>query len=677
MAGSTPPPTMKLIRRLSHFPIVYALMYSTSWAEVDAPASPYFQVMGNHDDSSNESLPLKSSAATVKIDGTIARVHLTQHYANSGSVPIEAVYVFPASTRAAVHGMTLSTGGRVIVAKIQESAKAKTEYETAKAEKKTAALLEEHRPNVFQMSVANLLPGDDIDVEIDWTETIPAVDSTYEFVFPTVVGPRYTGGSAAGNGEKWTANPHLHSGERSPATFTLDASLTTALQLAEVTCPSHPVAVDFKSKDQASVKINTRSGEEAANRDFILRWKLGNNQVDAGLLLNHGASGNHFLLQIAPPPRVSLDQIPPRDYVMVIDVSGSMEGFPLNTAKELFKNLVKGLRPDDTFNVVRFAGDSDVLSEEPLPANEENLTLAREFIDKQNSGGGTQLEAALKRSLALPGGENRSRSILLVTDGFISADAETVELVRENIGKANLFTFGIGTSVNRELLESVARAGGGEPVIVTTGKEAAPAAAAFCQMVSNPVLAKVSISADGVTLGGIQPDPYPDVFAARPLVVTGTWSGEPKGKIIVRGIGGNGTAFEKSIDLAEAAAANGVDHPALPVLWARERVRKLTDRKRSDDSIREITALGLRYSLLTPYTSFLAVDEAPHDFKGLAQTVKQPLPMPRGVNDSAVGGGPAMVRNASVPEPGSVGLIAFLVVLLGLQRQRDLKAEEE
>lgn len=525
------------------------------------------------------------------------------------------------------------------------------------------------------MSVANLLPGDDIDVEIEWTETIPAVDSTYEFVFPTVVGPRYTGGSAAAKGETWTANPHLRPATPNLATFSLEASLSTTLALAEVTCPSHPVAVDFKSKDRAQVSISSKPGEENANRDFILRWKLGNDRVDAGLLLHRGASTNHFLLQIAPPPRVGLDQIPPRDYVIVLDVSGSMAGFPLDTAKDLLRSLVRGLRPDDTFNVVRFASDSGVLSETPLPANAANIELAEQFIDSQTSRGGTELEAALRRSLALPGGENRSRSILLITDGYVSADAETADLIRQNIGAANLFTFGIGTAVNRELLESVARAGGGEPAIVTTAKEAGPAAAKFREMVANPVLAKVQISAEGVTLGSLTPDPHPDVFAARPLVVTGTWTGEPKGRIIVRGIGGNGAPFEKSIDLAEAAAATGLDHPALPVLWARERVRRLTDGvKRDEESVREITSLGLSYSLLTPYTSFLAVDETPRDFNGVAQSVKQPLPLPKGVSEAAVGGASPMVKNASVPEPGSIGLIAFLVVLLALQRQRDAEA---
>lgn len=665
---------MKVLLRLAYFAVIYGLLFSASNADGEGLSAPYFQILGKGDERSSASLPLKSSAAKVSIEGAIARVHLTQRYANAGNMPINAIYVFPASTRAAVHGMTLSSGGRVIAARIRESVKAKAEYETAKAENKTAALLEEHRPNVFQMSVANLLPGDDIEVEIEWTETIPAVDSTYEFVFPIVVGPRYTGG-AASMGETWTGNPHLEPGTRTPVTFTLDADLTTTLPLAEVTCPSHPVAVDFKAKDKASVKIDSKSSDDPGNRDFILRWKLGNSQVDAGLLLHRGKNTNHFLLQVAPPLRVTLDQIPPRDYVMVLDVSGSMEGFPLKTAKELLRKLVMGLRPEDTFNVVRFATDSGVLSEEPMAAHAENLALANEFIDRQTSSGGTELCAALERAFALPGGENRSRSILLITDGYVSTEKAAAGIVRKNIGSANLFTFGIGSSVNRELLEGVARAGGGEPVVVTTDKEAEPAARKFRELVSNPVLAKVRITAEGVALSSIEPDPHPDVFAARPLIVTGTWTGEPVGKIIVRGIVGNGEAFEKIVDLAEAAAATGLDHPALPVLWARERVRRLNDLPRDAESVREITSLGLSHSLLTPYTSFLAIDETPCPVTGYAKNVKQPLPMPKGVSEQAIGSsGPAMVKNGSVPEPGSIGLIAFLVVLLALQRQRDLGA---
>lgn len=664
---------MKTTLRIAYFVILYTLLAINSRAGEDSSKAPYFQITGGAQDAvRDECLPLKSSAAKVEIQGGIARVSLTQRYGNTGTVPIEALYVFPSSTRAAVHGMTLTTGGHVIAAHIRESAKARTEYEEAKSAKKTAALLEEHRPNVFQMSVANLMPGDDISVEVVWTETIPALDGTYEFVFPTVTGPRYTGGSASSKKETWTANPYLKMGDPNPATLTLGVTLETALPLAEVTSPSHPVAVDFKSKERAQVKLDTRVGEEAANRDFILRWKLGGDQVDAGLLLHKGAATNHFLLQIAPPLKTRADQIPPRDYVIVLDVSGSMSGFPLDTAKMLLRDLVSGLKPTDTFNVVCFASGRGILSENPLPANPQNLDSARRFIENQNSGGGTELQSALQCSIALPGGENSSRSILLITDGYISADQEARDFVRSNIGTANLFTFGIGSSVNRELIESLARAGGGEPTIVTTGSEAGPAAKRFLDSVSTPVLAKIRIDAEGVTLGGIEPERTPDMFAARPLVINGTWTGEPRGTITVRGIIGNGSLFEKKIDLAEAAVKSGLDHPALPILWARERVRHLTEMpKRNDEAIREITSLGLSYSLLTPYTSFIAVDETPREMDALAKTVKQPLPLPQGVSKAAIGdSGPAMVQSASVPEPGALGLVALLIVLLALQRRR-------
>lgn len=661
---------MKTLLRLAYLAVLYGLLTITSRA---GSAAPYFQIVGSPNEKRDEQLPLKSSAAKVDIDGTIARVRLKQKYGNAGSVPIEAVYVFPASTRAAVHGMTLTSGGRVIASRIREKAKAQAEYQTAKAEKKTAALLEEHRPNVFQMSVANLMPGDDVDVEIEWTETIPALDSTYEFVFPTVVGPRYTGGSAASGSETWTSNPYLKSGTPNPATITIEASLGTALPLAEVTCPSHPIAVEFKAKDKAAVKLDTRAGEEAANRDFILRWKLGGDRVDAGLLLHQGETANHFLLQVEPPQRVTPDQIPPRDYVMVVDVSGSMLGFPLDTAKALLRDLIQGLKPSDTFNVLCFASGSGTLSETPLPATPENLDLAKSFIDRQHGGGGTELEAALQRALALPGGDDRSRSILLVTDGYVSADDSVKDLIRNRIGTANLFAFGIGGSVNRELIESAARAGGGEPAIVTTKSEAAPAAKRFLEAISKPVLAKIRIEAEGVAIANMEPASCGDVFSSRPLVINGTWTGEAKGTIVVRGIAGNGAPFEKRIDLAEAANSRGLDHPALPVLWARERVRHLTDQaERGTETIREITSLGITHSLLTPYTSFVAVDDTPREMDQVAKTVKQPLPLPHGVAESAVGGetSQTMVQSGSVPEPGAISLVSLLVVLLALQRRR-------
>ncbi len=669
MAASTPRETMNALSRLAYLVILYGLLA----AFASGRESPRLEIRGGADQRSDEGFPLKSSQASVTIEGNIARVRLCQTYGNTGSRPVEAVYVFPASTGAAVHGMTLASGGRVTAARIRESVKAKAEYQEAKSDGKTAALLEEHRPNVFQMSVANLLPGDDIDVTVEWTETIRSRDGTSEFVFPTVVGPRYDSGSGESTSAAWAGNPHLAPGLKNPARFGIELSLTSALPLKEAICTSHPARVEFTSAHQAKVKLDSREGEEAANRDFILRWKLGGEEVDGGLLLHCGKDLNHFLLQIEPPARVTPEKLPPRDYVLILDVSGSMDGFPLDTAKKLLTDLVGGLKEGDTFNVVCFASGSGLLSETPLAATPGNLEAARSFIDNQSAGGGTELLGALQRSLALPGHEDRSRTLVLVTDGYITADDEATRLIRSHIGRANLFSFGIGSSVNRHLIESIARAGQGEPVIVTTRSAAGPAARDFLDKISNPVLAQIRIEGEGIELRQLTPHPVADLFADCPLVVSGTWSGEARGRIIVRGVAGGGRAFVKAVDLSEAAARTGTDHPALPVLWAREQVRGLLEGSdRSASVIAEVTRLGLEHSLLTPYTSFVAIDETPRPPAGDSVTVRQPLPLPAGVGASASSnlvGGP-LIKGGSVPEPGAIGLVSLLVVLLALQRRR-------
>lgn len=638
--------------------------------------APYLEVLEKGGEQSVECLPLKGSRAEVEVAGTIARVRLEQRYANTGTVPIEARYVFPCSTRAAVHGMKLTSGGRVIATRIRESAKARAEFETAKRERKIAALLEERRSNVLDMTVANLPPGEEVRVEVEWTETVTAVDGVYEFVLPVVVGPRYTGGKGgAGDATGWAANPHLGEGRANPAALDVRVDLATGLPLSEVTCPGYPGVVDFKGKDHAVVRLDGEAGRVAANRDFILRWKLGGGKVAAGLLLHRDGDGGHFLLQMEPPARVDPDLIPPRDYVMVVDVSGSMSGFPLETAKTLLRELVAGLKPTDTFNVLYFASGSEVFSDSPVPASGERLAEAVSFMERQRAGGGTELQAALERSLALPGSGGRSRTVLLVTDGFVTAESGVRELVASRIGEANLFAFGIGSSVNRELVESVARAGGGEPEVVTDPAGAPEAAKRVLKAISSPVLAKVRVEAEGFRMLGVIPSRCPDVFASRPLALHGAWSGEPTGTIVVRGIAGNGEAFEQRIDVAEAAA-RGTVHPALPVLWARERVRELGDiLPATADSVRETTTLGLAHSLLTPYTSFVAVDETPRNLAQEAVAVRQPLPLPAGVTAAAVGmkPGTGLVRNGSVPEPGSAGLVTLLVVTLILQRRRPLK----
>ena len=654
--------------------------------------APYFKVVGQ--DASMEAFPLKSTEVKADIAGVIADVSVTQVYTNTGKQPIEAVYVFPASTRAAVHGVEMRIGARVIKSKVQEKQQAKATYEKAKSENKTASLLEQQRPNVFQMSVANILPGDEVRVILHYSEKLPATDHVHEFVFPTVVGPRYSNKGA--QTEKWVQNPYLAEGTPNPTTFAMEVRVNAGMPLQSLASPSHETAqVKFEGKDRATVSLP--AAQDTGNRDFVLRYQLAGQQVASGLLLEKGATENFFLLNVRPPARVTPAQVVPRDYLFVLDVSGSMNGFPLDTAKTLMRDLLGGLKPEDTFNVLLFAASNEVMSQTPLPATPQNIKDGVRFVDRRGSGGGTELLAALKRALALPSKEGVSRSMVIVTDGYVDIEKEAFQLVRRELGRANVFTFGIGTAVNRWLIEGLAHAGQGEPFIVLNPQEAAASAQRLREYISAPVLTDISVRYEGFDAMATQPGSLPDVFANRPIELIGKWQGEPKGRIVVRGKTG-GAPYEASFDVA-AEAAKGMSNPALRPLWAREKVRSLSDevlvarntRGAAEDgeAVKEITTLGVTYELLTEYTSFVGVDETPRpvlaDAQGQSQTVNQPSPLPQGVTNQAVGGGgqqPVVVaangvsvNTGAVPEPGTTGLLVLALTAVILHRHRETRRE--
>jgi Ca-activated chloride channel family protein len=435
--------------------------------------SPYFLVKS--DDPETDQLPLKSTAAEVAIAGVIADVVVTQIYENEGNRPLEAIYVFPASTRAAVHGMKMTIGERTIVAEIREREQARQEYEAAKEAGKSASLLEQQRPNVFQMNVANILPGDTIRVELRYTELLVPTDGVYEFVYPTVVGPRYSElpETEAPQEEAWVRNPYLREGEPPPYKFDFRATLSAGLPIAGVTSPSHEMDIAFAGPARVEARLTAEDKGEGGNRDVILKYRLSGGQIETGLLLYEGETEKFFLMMMQPPQRVEADSIPPREYVFIVDVSGSMRGFPLDTAKTLLRDLIGNLRPTDRFNVLLFAGGSQIFEKRSVTATEANIGRAISFIDNQQGGGGTQILPAMRRALNLPAEGTVSRSMVVVTDGYVRVETEAFDLIRNNLGEANLFAFGIGSSVNRFLIEGMARVGMGEPFVVTKPAEAA------------------------------------------------------------------------------------------------------------------------------------------------------------------------------------------------------------
>ena len=623
----------------------------------DKTLSPYFFVEGS--DPSIDRLPLKDTRVDVAIAGVIADVTVRQVYENGGTRPIHARYIFPASTRAAVYGMTMTVGDVRTVARIRERKQAAREFEAAKRDGKSASLLEQSRPNVFSMKVANVLPGDTISVELKYTELLVPTDGVYEFVYPTVVGPRYSEQreSQASPGDEFVAAPYTRQGEAPRSEFHLSGVVSTGVTLQELASPSHQLVVRSTGPGRSDVTL-AESDRFSGNRDFILRYRLAGQEIASGVLLYQGRSENFFLLMAQPPQVVQPDEVPPREYIFVLDVSGSMNGFPLDTAKKLMADLANVLRPADTFNIVVFADGSDTFSRVSVPATRPNLIRALQFIGRKKGGGGTRLRAALERAVAVPRQGEASRSIVLVTDGYIEAESDVFDYVRAQLDGVNFFAFGIGTSVNRFLIEGIARAGLGEPFIVTEPSSAAEAAKRFRRYIDTPVLTGIDVTFSGLDTYDVEPKNVPDLFARRPIVVFGKWRGSAAGSIEISGKSGRGV-YRTSIAVSPASA--DARHGALRQLWARTRIADLSDfgpRAPSEERIAEITSLGLTYRLLTRYTSFVAVQEIVRRTAEDAEDVDQPLPLPAGVSDLAVG-----VTNG--PEPDIVWVCAIAVVWLG------------
>jgi Ca-activated chloride channel family protein len=619
----------------------------------DKILSPYFFVDGANP--GTESFPLKSTKVVANISGVIADVTVTQVYENHGTSPINAKYVFPGATRAAVHGMRIRIGDKAVVAQIREREKAAQEFAEAKAAGKNAALLEQQRPNVFTMAVANIMPGDHVEVELTYSEMLIPEKGTYQFVYPTVVGPRYsnTPESAAPETSKWVKSPYLHQGESSPATVSIQVNVSSGIPLAELRSTSHTPRIDWEGQSLAHVSLDNDPG----NRDFILDYRLSGKEIQSGLIVYESGKENFFLLTVQPPERIAAKDIPPREYIFVLDVSGSMYGFPLDTAKSVLENLIGHLKPTDSFNVVLFSGASRVFAPSSLAASPQNVQRALSLIDHENGGGGTELAAALETAIKLPRSGYVSRTVVVVTDGFIAEEAASLNLIHENLNNTNFFAFGIGSSVNRYLIEGVARAGQGEPFVVTGPQEADAEAQRFREYIESPVLTNVRVNYRGFDAYDVEPGAQqPDLFAERPVVVFGKWHGPKQGQIEVTGRTANGT-FTKVFDLKDSTTRP--EHAALPQLWARTRIARLSDFSFRNDaeSIREVTNLGLTYSLLTQHTSFIAVLEEVRNAAGNSKSVDQPLPLPDGVSNLAVGYG-------SGAEPGFWVLFAGAAVLI-------------
>ncbi|MGH9947514.1 MAG: VIT and vWA domain-containing protein [Pyrinomonadaceae bacterium] len=570
--------------------------------------------------------PLKSTSVKTDISGFLARVNVRQEFENSFSEPIEAVYTFPLSQNGAVDQMTMTIGSRTIKGKIMKREEARQVYETAKAAGQTASLLDQERPNIFTQAVANIMPGDSVVIEISYVETLKYEDGQYEFVFPMTVGPRYIPGSVTDAAKIKPPVAETRAGHD----ISIEVNLNAGVPVEAISSTSHPI-VQFNNSP-SNAKIALRDEKVIPNKDFILRYDVSGKRIEDAMLAHRDARGGFFTLVLQPPDKIASEDRTPKEIVFVLDTSGSMSGFPIEKAKEAMKLSLDGLYPDDTFNLITFAGDTHVLFDAPVPATQANLEKAQAFLESRQGGGGTEMMKAIKTALAPTESQTHLRIVCFMTDGFVGNENDIIAEVQK-YPKARVFSFGIGSSVNRFLLDKLAETGNGEVEYVALDDDGSKSAKKFYERVRTPLLTDLSIDWNGMPVADVHPNKLADLFSAKPVIVNGRYTKAARGTIKLRGkVAGREIVREIAIDLPEAEPANDV----LATLWARRRVDEISSEalkgKDAEQLNKQIENLGIEFGILTQFTSFVAVEEKIVNYNGTPKRVDVPVAIPEGVD---------------------------------------------
>ena len=575
--------------------------------------------------------PLKHTDVKAEISGFISRVVVTQQFENPFKEKIEAVYTFPLSQNAAVDDMTMIVGERTVRGKILPRDEARNIYEAAKSSGQVASLLDQQRPNIFTQSVANILPGEQVKITISYVEILNYVNGAYEFVFPMVVGPRYI---PRGVPDAARIKPRaLPAGMRSGHDVSLDITLDAGLIIDDLSSKTH--AVDIQRPDPHSARLRLKENSTIPNKDFILRYDVATQSIQDAVLTHRSERGGYFTMILQPPERVTVADLTPKELVFVLDTSGSMQGFPIEKAKETMKLAFDSLNPSDTFNLITFAGDTNVLFPAPVPATRANLRKAEALLNSQNGDGGTEMMKAIDVALKPSDDQSHVRIVCFMTDGYVGNEMEIIDAVQRH-PNARVFAFGIGSSVNRFLLDKIAEAGRGEVEYVGLNDDGSAAARRFHERVRNPLLTDISIDWNGLQVADVYPQRIPDLFSVKPVVVIGRYVGPGRATIRLKGkLAGNDFVREIPIEFPETMAS----HDVLAQLWARARVDDLMRQDwngQQSGNMREdlkdtITQLGIEYRLLTQFTSFVAIEEMTVTDGGQPRRIDVPVEAPDGV----------------------------------------------
>jgi len=604
-----------------------------------------------------ESVPLVHTDVVLDVRGLAAAATVTQQYVNSGTEPIEAVYVFPLPHDAAVYDLEIRVGNRVIRSAIREREEAKRLYESAKSEGKRAALVEEERPNIFTASVANLMPGDHIDVRLRYVEALRWEDGRIRLVFPMVVGPRYVPGTQAvgHDGAGWAMDtdavpdasritPLVRPPDSRPGhDVSLSVDLDSGFEFGTINSVSH--AITDRRLPDGRHHVELASGATMPNKDFVLEVRQAESkQPKTALFLSPDpGSGDTYFLLSAFPPTVQPAKRRPVEMLYMIDVSGSMAGTSITQAREALLQALDRLGPNDRFGILAFNNDYYEFASEPLTATTENLSAGRRFVQNLEAGGGTEMLPALLHLMQKPEASGYLRHIVLLTDGDLGNEEEIFAALRLKLGGARLYTVAIGSAPNFFLASKMAQFGRGTFTHIADIGEIREQMRRLLETIESPVLTDVKLTFEGVQTAEVYPQRVPDLFLRQPLLLYGRISRGQAGRVRLTARAGD-NPYEASFAFD---ASTATFHPGITTLWARQRVEDLMDRWRvsSEDSRPEIRstliAHAIRYRLVTRFTSLVAVEEVVANTSGGSATVPVPTELPAGMQLDRVFGAPA------------------------------------
>lgn len=615
--------------------------------------------------------PLEHTSVKAEISGFVSTVSVTQVFHNPRQEKIEAVYTFPLPGDAAVDDMLMRVGDRVVRGEIKRREEARRIYEQARDRGHVASLLDQERPNIFTQSVANIMPGQKVEITIKYVEMLPYDDGAFTFVFPMVVGPRFIPGNPAGRtGTGWAPDtdqvpdasritpPVTPKGTRAGHDIDLTVSIDAGVPIGDIKSKLHEVDVSREGKQRAKISLKNR--KEIPNRDFVLKYLVAGDEIRSGSLAHKDGEDGYVALIMIPPKRVKPEQVAPKEMIFVIDRSGSQSGRPLQKAKETIKYVIEHMNPNDTFNVIDFGSTANMLFSEPKKNTAEYREKALRYIGTLNGNGGTWMGPAVEMVCKTPPPENRLRIVTFMTDGYVGNDFEIISLVKQLRGASRWFPFGTGNSVNRFLLDNMARVGGGEVDYVLLNTSGEAVGKKFYDRISTPVLTNITLVTDGVSLEQVYPEAVSDLWDRKPLIFKARYSKAGKGKVTIKGLSG-GKPYEQTFEvtLPEKESAHG----ALGALWARAKVDDLMgqdwmglQRGNPKAEIKEeIIRVALQHRIMTQFTSFVAVEETTVTVGGKPTKVAVPVEMPDGVTYEGVFGeqSSAVASTAVMGAPGS------------------------